>query len=189
LKTALPRIVAWLEANSQFDVDYIIQPTNTHRGFADILNPYAVDWSRIPRAQFVFLLNAAERPSVAGGTWGVGPPDNGHFRDATDTCAVIGMSYHPWWVYSLWSPDMGFPTNFELTVMHEWKNAICSWINDALGYNIKNTYGRDDGYFIDCTTFPPATERTDCYGAFLAQITPEMYAALATDVPLIPISN
>lgn len=202
LEVCIPRAVQWLEANSQFVVEGTIIKSDGNKDFNDCLNPYVVDWSIIPDVQFVFLFNAAERPSFAGGTWGIGAPDYGMFRtgypetkpegwpNVSGVCSVVSMSYKPWWSHNLWIPEAGFETSFELTLMHEWKNAICSWMNDGWGFNIMNTYERADGFYISCPSFPAATERTDCYGAVLDQLTTEMYVEMQIEevVPVIPIS-
>ncbi|MDP2955176.1 MAG: hypothetical protein Q8N53_02040, partial [Longimicrobiales bacterium] len=39
------------------------------------------------------------------------------------------------------------------------------------------------GTFIDCGAYPEAERYTRCYRQLLAQLTPEMYAALSTPPP------
>lgn len=190
LEPAINGMRRWIEANSNFsmprNIKYIPATGQPH---SDILNPWIVDWSEIPYGQIIFLLNASPTPGVAGGTWGVGPPTWGHFRDSEDVCAVIGASYDPWW-NPFTGPDLGFPTGFEVMLVHEFKNAIDGLLTEppqadgggGLGfskYDILNTYCPNEPYgCIDCTQFPHETERTECYRAFLDQITLEMYQGI-----------
>ena len=196
LEPAIDRGRRWIGANSGFSIPRnIVYAPLTIPPHDDVLAPWNVDWGLIPPAQIIFLFNAATHPSLAGATWGVGAPNWGHWRNEEDVCAVVSASYNPWWdPFS--GPHLGFPTEFEVTLVHEWKNAIHSWlvehpedggVGGGLGfspYDVLNTYCPNEPYgCIDCTQFRPETERTDCYRAFLDQITPEMYEAIGVYVP------
>ena len=185
LAVCIPRIVSWLEANSQFKVNYQIVNSNRSNGGTDLLSPDGytsslVNWSDIPDAEFIFLLNGAYRPSYGGLTWGtwgnwrnISPWKPPGFPIAPGVCSICSMSFKAW--FTDWTPTQGFQSGFEVLMMHEWKNAIVFWLQYGWGTIIKNTYEREDGYYISCPSFPPATERTECYKAVLDQITPAMY--------------
>lgn len=174
---------AWLATNSKFvpirqvrkvaQLPSTLVPDNAGCWF---LSPRHVDWSVIPQAQFVILLwdNRPHNPNYYGGTWGVGAPDYGHWRNQTDACAV--MSIPVACAGNGWSPGGGgtidgiaypnYSSNYCSTTCHELCHGIASWINDYYGYKIAGLY----------SLHPPEVIHIEGHNRFLNQITDKMYA-------------
>ena len=188
---ALVRIIMWLSRNSDFEMRYAMRKSSWNVELKEISNgkvhlvPRSIPWDEVPENRYVGLLWSCEDkpncPSGAGYIWG--PTDYGSGK----RIGVISVPYKVWW--DNWQPHAGFETGFEVAVLHELKTLLWATLLDDHGVRIKNTYKTDNPVgWLDCDSFP---SRSDCYKAFFAQLTPDMYRLLSLPPKLsgTPISS